>query len=268
MLLRCTTLIDAEKWSNLTTNKTSVQILETFVYEIGGKKDGAKMTEYHTAMGTDPEVPAHLRTDGNKGQVKKISVSKRDMCLIVKDLWKQREGQTNDLSEFMIKFLRKRYNTEMTAFEYSYALVEAFEAKSLDSEFLLQFAGILSGRVDEEVFTVENRLIKKLLDTLKEAEKSEGSSDETVARAVFVEAVKGLFKYVGRKNAEFAESLMKAVDEELGVDAGVERLEYKALFVEDFKDKHGHFINALRQYFKEERGLFAAKIKEHTAGKG
>lgn len=94
---------EAEKWSNLTNNKTSVQILETFVYEIGGKKDGVKLTECHTAMETDLEVPAHQRQ-----QVKKISVSKRDMCLIAKDLWKQRERQTNVLIGFMIKFLRKR----------------------------------------------------------------------------------------------------------------------------------------------------------------
>jgi len=245
-----------------------VQILETFVYELGGKKDGAKMTEYHTAMGSGPEVPAHLRTDGNKGQVKKISVSKRDMCLIIKDLWKQREGQANDLSEFMIKFLRKRYNTDMMAFEYSYAMVEAFESKNLDSEYLVQFAGVLSGRLDEDIFNVENRLIKKLLDSLKETEKSENVSDDSVSRAGFIESIKGLFKYLVKKNSDFVDGLVKSVEEELGVDSSAERFEYKALFVEDFKDKHGLFINALRGSFKEERALFANKIKEQAVGKG
>ena len=77
-----------------------------------------------------------------------------------------------------------------------------------------------------------------------------------------------MFKYLPKKNADFTDALIKAVDEELAVDAGEERLEYKALFVEDFKDKHGHFINILRQNFREERGLFSAKIKEHSVGKG
>lgn len=70
-----------------------------------------------------------------------------------------------------------------------------------------------------------------------------------------------------KKNAEFTDVLIKAVEEELGVDSSEERFEYKFLFVEDFKDKHGHFLNVLRMYFREERALFALKIKEQSAGK-
>jgi hypothetical protein len=85
-------LIDAEKWRHLINDKTSVQILETFVYELGGKKEAKNMTEYHTGLGNDIQNPPHLRVDG---KVKKISVIKRDICLLLKELWKQREGQTN-----------------------------------------------------------------------------------------------------------------------------------------------------------------------------
>jgi hypothetical protein len=51
-----------------------------------------------------------------------------------------------DLSEFMIKFLKKRYNTDMAAFEYSYAINDVFE-KTNDNEYIQQFAGILNGKV-------------------------------------------------------------------------------------------------------------------------
>ena len=51
-----------------------------------------------------------------------------------------------DMSEFLIKFLKKRYNTDMNAFEYSYALNEVFE-KTNDNEYIQQFAGILNEKV-------------------------------------------------------------------------------------------------------------------------
>ena len=47
---RCTALIDGDKWRNMINDKTSVQILETFVYELGGKKDAKNMTEYYTGL--------------------------------------------------------------------------------------------------------------------------------------------------------------------------------------------------------------------------
>lgn len=268
---RCTSLIDAEKWNNLIVDKTSVQILEHFVYELGGKKDGngPKMTEYHTAMGLEMEVPAHLRTDGSRGQVKKISLSKRDMCLIVKDFWKQREGQTGDISDFLIKFLRKRYNTDMQAFEYSYAMHEALDSGKLDNEMLSQFSAILSGKLDEDAFYNEQKVFKKLLETLKEAQKAEKFENDTVSREGFGEALKSLFKYVSKSKPDYKEVLMKAVDEELaGIEAtSPDRIDYKLLFIEDFKDKHGHFINALRAYTREERQLFSTKMKEHAGMK-
>lgn len=166
----CTNLIETEKWNNLSTNKTSIQNLELMVYELGGKKDGTKFTEYHTALGTEQEVPTHLRTDGSRGQVKKISVAKRDICLIIKDFWKQREGSTTEFSDFYIRYLRKRYNTDMNAFEYSYALNETLE-KITDNEYVQQFAKILNGKLDEDIYHNEQRVIKKFLETLKETEK-------------------------------------------------------------------------------------------------
>ena len=100
------------------------------------------------------------------------------------------------MSEFLIKFLKKRYNTDMNAFEYSYALNEVFE-KTNDNEYIQQFAGILNGKVDslkkssisyatncaigfkvdEEVYVNEQKVIKKLLDLLKDGEKDENSNN-------------------------------------------------------------------------------------------
>ena len=81
---------------------------------------------------------------------------------------------------------------------------------------------------------------------------------------------------------------MKTVEEELGIDASSERIEYKLLFIEveilyecasktfylnslivkDFKDKRGLFINALRTSFREERLSFANKIRENIGNRG
>lgn len=263
---RCTSLIDVEKWEKLTENKTSIQNLETMVYELGGKKEGGpKMTEYHAALGTDPEVPAYLRTNGNKDQVKKISVNKRDFSLIIKDFWKQREGQngtSNDYDDFFFKFLRKRFNNETVAFEYAYAINEAIQGK-LDSEYLSQFAQILKGNLDEDVYNNEQKIIKQLLDGLRDKEKEEKSEDDSISRVAFIESLKGLFKYLPRKKENFTDGLMLIVDDELGNDPTAERLDFKTLFIEDFKDKHGLFINSLRGLFKDERQLFAGKIINH-----
>lgn len=264
---RCTSLIEAEKWSNLCGTKTSVQVLETLVYELGGKKDGMKMTEYHTAMGMGPETPPHLRTDGNKGLVKKISLSRREMSIVVKEFWKQRESdKSTEFSECFINYLRKRFNTDMQAFEYSYAMHEAFDSKNLDSEFLSQFSSILNGRLDEDAYYNENKMIKKLLETLKAAETSEDAV-ETVSRGGMQDALRAIFKYVPKAKGDYIDSLMKIVDDELGMEGSGERVEYKNLFIDDFKEKHGLFINGLRTYFREERALFSNKIREHAGNK-
>ena len=264
---RCTSIIEAEKWANLVGNKTSIQVLETLVYEMGGKKDGMKMTEYHTAMGMSAENPPHLRTDGNKNLVKKICLNKREISVIVKEFWKQRESdKSTEFSEGLINFLRKKFNTDMQAFEYSYAMHEAFDSKNLDSEFLAQFASILNGKLDEDAYYNENKMIKKLLESLKHAQASDET--ETVTRSALQDSLRGIFKYVPKAKGDYIDSLLKIVDDELGTDSVSDNIEYKSLFLDDFKDKHGMFINSLRTYFREERALFSNKIREHAGNKG
>ena len=92
--------------------------------------------------------------------------------------------------------------------------------------------------------------------------KGEKSSDDTISKAGFQESVRSIFKYLSKKTTDFTESLVKVVEEELNMDASNARIEYKQLFVEDFKEKHGLFINALRACFKEERLTFANKLRE------
>ncbi len=54
------------------------------------------------------------------------------------------------MSDFLIKYLRKRYSSEHQAFEYSYLLSDVFDSNSANhqqNEYILQFTAILNGKV-------------------------------------------------------------------------------------------------------------------------
>ena len=51
------------------------------------------------------------------------------------------------MPEFLIKYLKKRYPSEQSAFEHSYFLSDVFETQSNQNEYVIQFTTILNGKV-------------------------------------------------------------------------------------------------------------------------
>ncbi len=53
---------------------------------------------------------------------------------------------------------------------------------------------------------------------------------DTISKSGFQESLKYIFKY--KTNMDFIDTLIKSVEDELGIDASSTRIEYKALFIE------------------------------------
>jgi len=67
------------------------------------------------------------------------------------------------LSEFLIKYLKKRYSSDQSAFEHSYALSDVFENNlHQNNEYFQQFTAILNGKVNPNLVISLLRLFSEL----------------------------------------------------------------------------------------------------------
>jgi len=71
------------------------------------------------------------------------------------------------MSEFFISYLKKHHPND--AFDYSYTVHSSFE-KYPQNELIQFFSGVLSEKVDEELYFYENKVIAELFEGLKKAE--------------------------------------------------------------------------------------------------
>ena len=72
------------------------------------------------------------------------------------------------MSEFLIKYLKKRYPSEQSAFEHSYLLSDVFETQNNQNDYITQFTAILNGKVIKILFNIlYNKLLLKVVFFLK-----------------------------------------------------------------------------------------------------
>jgi hypothetical protein len=82
-------LIDAEKWKDLSVNKSSTEMLDVLIHDmsVSNKRE-------FLGMGTGPEVPIYLRLDG---RAKNRNLPRRDISNIVAEIIKERVQQKENV---------------------------------------------------------------------------------------------------------------------------------------------------------------------------
>ncbi|NXT87306.1 TXIP1 protein, partial [Anhinga rufa] len=165
----------AERWGCLAAGKSSDQLVDVLLEEIGtGALEGINV---FPGWGKGDKVPVYLR---HEGDVKNKKLTKKDVVNVLKDVWKekialeQQTGKQSSLPEFFLGYLQKKYG-DAAAMEWSYTLYENMRL-CRSNHVLSSFYDILTGKVGEEQYHNQNQLISNLQKELATCDSSNSGS--------------------------------------------------------------------------------------------
>ncbi|KFR09930.1 Translin-associated factor X-interacting protein 1, partial [Opisthocomus hoazin] len=144
----------AERWGRLAEGKTSDQLVDVLLEEIG--TGALKEIDVFPGRGKGEEVPVYLRHDG---EVRNKKLTKKDAVNILKDVWKekialdQQVWKRSSLPEFFLSYLQKKYG-DAAAVEWSYSLHENMRL-CRSNHVLSSFHAILTRKVGNPLLRVD-----------------------------------------------------------------------------------------------------------------
>ncbi|XP_009708078.1 PREDICTED: translin-associated factor X-interacting protein 1, partial [Cariama cristata] len=233
-------------WGRLAEGKTSDQLVDVLLEEIG--TGALRQINVFPGWGKDDKVPVYLR---HKGEVKNKKLTEKDVVNILKDVWKekialeQQMGKQSSLPQFFLSYLQK-YG-DAAAMEWFYTLYENMCLRQLN-HILSSFSTYSPGRVAEEQYHGQNRLISNLQKELVACDSSNSGSQSSKQSSM---AVREAFP-LKRKNS--IQELFDASRYKL--DSTKDLIDYISLFKEDEEGSTAPFVAKLRsQYVREQRQL-------------
>ncbi|XP_077993673.1 translin-associated factor X-interacting protein 1-like [Glandiceps talaboti] len=254
-----------DRWKELSNGKTSDELVDVLLAEIvGGDLSGSDLFE---GRGLGEDVPKYLRFEG---KVKNRKLGKRDVALLIKDVWREKitydseknEGKRSKMQDFLYDYLLRRFGMEEMVIEWGYNLLDAVQRFESDDRIGL-FHGILTGQIDEEIYHSQMQTLAKLIQALTKAD-AEAGNQGTLSKADFE---KVLTEFFHLKSEETVAGLVTTATEELKLEEGSETINYQDLFTEDDEGRSGPFINKIREQDKEERLQYIDDIEKELGGK-
>ncbi|NXT35245.1 TXIP1 protein, partial [Pelecanoides urinatrix] len=240
----------ADRWGCLAEGKTSDQLVDVLLEEIG--TGVLKEINVFPGWGKGDKVPVYLR---HEGEVKNKKLTKRDVVNILKDVWKekialeQQTGKRSGLPEFFLSYLQKKYGD--AAMEWSYTLYEHMRLCP-SNHVLSSFYDILTGKVGEEQYHGQNQLISNLQKELAACDSS--NSGSLTSKQFRQEADSFPLK---RK-----ESIQELVDaSRYKLDSTEDLIDYISLFKEDEEGNAGPFVAKLRNQYVREKQEYLSQLK-------
>ncbi|XP_035192919.1 translin-associated factor X-interacting protein 1 [Oxyura jamaicensis] len=233
----------ADRWGCLAEGKTSDQLVDVLLEEIGTRL--LKEINVFPGWGKGDKVPVYLR---HEGEVKNKKLTKKDVVNILKDIWKekialeQQTGKRPVLPEFFLSYLQKKYG-DTSAMEWSYTLYENMRLCP-SNHVMSSFYDILTGKVGEEQYHIQNQLISNLQ---KELAACDSSNSGSLTSEQFRMAMREAFPL---KRQDSIQELIDASRYKL--DCTEELIDYKSLFKEDEEGNPEPFVAKIRsQYVRE-----------------
>uniref|UniRef100_A0A663MRL6 Translin-associated factor X-interacting protein 1 N-terminal domain-containing protein n=1 Tax=Athene cunicularia TaxID=194338 RepID=A0A663MRL6_ATHCN len=107
----------AEQWGCLAEGKTSDELVDVLLEEIGTGL--LKQINAFPGQGKGDNVPVYLR---HEGEVKNKKLTKKDMVNILKDVWKEKIALEWEVGPFFLSYLQRKHGD--AAFQWSYTLHE------------------------------------------------------------------------------------------------------------------------------------------------
>ncbi|XP_035754743.1 translin-associated factor X-interacting protein 1 isoform X1 [Egretta garzetta] len=243
----------AERWGGLAKGKSSDQLVDVLLEEIGTRM--LRERDIFPGWGKGDRVPVYLR---HEGEVKNKKLTKKDAVNILKDVWKekmaqeQQTGQRSSLPEFFLSYLQKKHGAA-AAIEWSYTLYENMRL-CRSNHILSSFYDILTGKVGEEQYHAQNRLVSSLQRELAACDISDSGS---LTGEQFSTAVREAFP-LKRK-----ESIQELVDaSRYKLDSTEDLIDYKSLFKEDEEGNAEPLVAKLRSQYVREKQEYLGQLKD------
>ncbi|XP_021263690.1 translin-associated factor X-interacting protein 1 isoform X2 [Numida meleagris] len=242
----------AERWGHLAEGKSSDQLVDVLLEEIG---TGVlkEMNVFH-GWGKGDKVPVYLRYEG---EVKNKKPTKKDVVNILKDIWKekialdQQTGERCSLPEFFLSYLQKKHG-DVAAVEWSYTLYE-YMRLCPSNHVMSSFYEILTGKVAEEQYHSQNQLISNLQ---KELAACDSSSSGSLPSEQFRTALREAFPLKQR------DAIQELVDaSRFNPDSADDLIDYRSLFKEDEEGNPEPFVAKLRSQYANEKHEYLRELK-------
>uniref|UniRef100_A0A8D0GDJ3 Translin associated factor X interacting protein 1 n=1 Tax=Sphenodon punctatus TaxID=8508 RepID=A0A8D0GDJ3_SPHPU len=234
----------AERWDILAEGKTSEQLMDVLLEELG--EGVLKEKDTFTGMGKNERVPVYLRFEG---LVKNKMLNKKEVVAILREIWKEKVSADQQVCFFFLGFLQRKYG-EASAFEWAYSIYENIKLYRSNDTMSL-FYDILTGNVDEGIYHGQSQFIANLLKELM-AYDSLNSGNLT---SQFV-ALRAAFPL---KNDVQIQELIEAAGYK--AESSDELVNYRSLFNEDEEGKAEPFIWKLKSQYISEKQAYLRELK-------
>ncbi|NXA41622.1 TXIP1 protein, partial [Eudromia elegans] len=264
---KCSDMIPggADRWSSLAEGKSSDELVDVLLEEIG--TGVLREKDVFLGCGKGDNIPVYLRYEG---EVKNKKLSKKDVVTILKDVWRekialeQQMGKRSSLPEFFLCYLQKKYG-DAAAMEWSYSIYE--NMRIFQSNYVMSsFYNILTGKVSEEQFHSQNQLISNLQ---KELAACDSSNTGSLTSEQFRQEAK-LYTPVSPHSMALREAFpLKRIDsiQELldasryKLDSAEDLINYRALFDEDEEGNVEPFVAMLRNQYGNEKQEYLRELR-------
>ncbi|NXK51168.1 TXIP1 protein, partial [Chauna torquata] len=251
----------ADRWGCLAEGKTSDQLVDVLLEEIG--TGVLKEINVFPGWGKGDKVPAYLR---HEGEVENKKLTKKDVVNILKDIWKEKNaveeqtGKRSGLPEFFLSYLQKKYG-DASAMEWSYTLYENMR-RCRSNHVMSSFFDILTGKVGEEQYHVQNRLISNLQKELAARDSSNRGSltSEHILCCLspYRMAMREAFPL---KRKDSIQELVNASRYKL--DSTEDLIDYRSLFKEDEEGNPEPFVAKIRSQYVSEKQEYLRELKNN-----
>ena len=137
---------------------------------------------------------------------------------------------------------------------FAYSFREAVEKYSYDADCDL-FNEVLHGRLTEDVYLSQMRLIHKIQEAFIKEDRKDGEQTGKLRKTQILEIVKRLCPYKDKRR-------LKAIEQALFFDTQLHNVDYIKLFQEDEDGDQGKFVECIRDQYLEECTNFIEDIGE------
>ncbi|XP_048372137.1 translin-associated factor X-interacting protein 1 isoform X1 [Sphaerodactylus townsendi] len=243
-----------ERWTTLSAGKTSDQLVDVLLEDLGAMLLREKDT--FTGLGKGDKIPIFLRYDG---LVRNKKLTKKEVVSILREIWRekifvdQQKGKRSSLPEFFLNYFQRKFG-DTIAFDWTYSTFEIMKLYR-SNEAMSVFFNILTGNLDEVTY---HSHLQQLNTLLKELTNVDVGSTGKLTSEQFIIAVKAAFPY---KTEEQIQELVDAAGYK--PETPEEFILYKLLFLEDEEGTPEPLVLKMKdQHIHEKQGYLHAMQAE------
>ncbi|XP_060109646.1 translin-associated factor X-interacting protein 1 [Heteronotia binoei] len=241
-----------ERWNALSEGKTSDQLLDVLLEDLGALILREKET--FVPLGKSDRVPVYLRYDG---LVRNKKLTKKEVVAILREIWRekilidQQKGKRSSLSEFFLNFFQRKYG-DTIAFDWTYTTYEVMKLYR-SNEAMSMFLSILNGNLDEGIYHSQ---LQQLATLLKELTNVDTANSGQLTSEQFIVALKSAFPL---KTDEQIQELVDAAG--YRPETPEDFILYRLLFLEDEEGRPEPLVSKIKDQYVNEKQAYLHDLR-------